>query len=151
MSRDDEMLTVTYQVSARDAGHISQGSYFECEAAVKAEQAACAAALAARKSLHERWQDSIGKAWCKSGDFLIASESDSSRPCIAKVNEDSEWALENWNETGMLMAAAPELLEALLVEHRECSNQYAGGWKKATIDAIKLALPPDVAAEVLGE
>ena len=162
MSEDEnEMVTISYTVTLPEVEGLVDGRRYIGVA--KAELDAARAALAARKSKYERWREDIGTAWCKSGDYLIASENRSSRPCIAKPNKDCAWALANWDKMGNLMAAAPAMLDALIDARRQlillnvvggctCSNPDCDNRDLDIVDdAIKLALPPDVAKEQLCE
>ena len=94
----------------------------------------CKAALDARKSLYERWRERAGLPWINDGQVMDAVKLPTGR---------------------RLMAAAPELLGALLKltaayeKHVIVGTRFHDG--HYTKIAIKLALPADVAKEQLGE
>jgi hypothetical protein len=90
---------------------------------------ACQAALDARKSKLERWRETIS----------IPRE---------MLHCKTSWSANN----AKLMAAAPLLLEALITVMRDTSGEIdPEGWESCAYEAIRAAVPEEVAAEILGE
>jgi hypothetical protein len=95
----------------------------------------CKKALDARQTLYEKWQESRRLPW---------------RQSLTTVYDDSSIKMPDDQIDAMLVAAAPQMLDALLE-----SKKYFDGhrhdypWKDVT-EAIRAALPDDVADEVLG-
>jgi hypothetical protein len=102
------------------------------------EEMECQTALDARKSLYEKWQDSMRFPWRRAEDHGVAVDASGRVPCTER--------------DAQLVAAAPLLLDALLEMRKlwvdECGDEYA---EVHVDDAIRAALPEDVVAEVLGE
>jgi hypothetical protein len=102
--------------------------------------AACRAALEARKTKLERWREAMGFPWELNIYSLILLRADSARDVLGDCTTDE----------ARLMAAAPQLLEALIAEYLDpgnCEQQRVS----LVEGALKAALPEDVADEVLGE
>lgn len=96
---------------------------------------ACRAALAARKTKYERWRDGLADIGYRTNGRIAINE---------------EVLAIQGHGTARLMAAAPELLDALIDEVRACGFSMRQA-EDTTLEAIRKALPADVAAEVLGE
>lgn len=122
-NKKEEMVTI--EVPLEHVKHVAKygdpGSQDRNEVWI----AACKAALDARKSKYERWREELdtdGKFW----DEHLLRERFVVGP-----------------KTARLMAAAPQLLEALINISR------SGRWTLSANEAIKVALPDDVAEEVI--
>ena len=139
---EDENEMVTIKIPVASADHLlDEGCDFD-EKLWAPVRSSVRAALDARKSLYERWLDDWG-SMDRRVECLISN---------------------GWEEgEATTMAAAPDLLPALIDARRQlillnvvggctCSNPDCDNRDLDIIDdAIKLALPPDVAAEVIGE
>ena len=96
---------------------------------------ACHKALEARKSKYERWREMIDNAYNRppisNAPKLVADYYRGSHP-------------------GKLLMAAPQLLDAL-IEARRVYKREAGWGDSSHDNAIRAALPEDVADEVLND
>ena len=103
-------------------------------------------ALDARKSLYERWRGRTGD-FVADNEFVRGPKYGGMRSAIVKRSVAQ--ADDTWPERAQLMAAAPEMAAALVFLS---STEWNWGQRRERIKAvIKLALPPDVAKEQLGE
>lgn len=129
MSDDkQEMVTISYEVTVEKAkAMVSRGSCWNTNA-----QAAARKALDARKSKYERWRERMADMWDRKPQYNSMED-------FLRDNQSHGWE----NDIAQLMAAAPELLEALIEEM--CGR----GIDTETMAAIRKALPEDVADEVL--
>lgn len=120
----DEMLTI--ELTAEDAEFYSSGRQ-------TALSSACRKALDARKGEYERWRENIqsyGEDWHRRGRIRRAIDKHTSRK---------------------LISAAPALLDALITLCQDPDGCAIGQGKWDLADnAIRAALPKEVADEVLG-
>ncbi len=134
MSDDEpEMMTISYEVTVEDAENLRQRIYNT--RAIKAHQLALDKALDARKSRYERWRDRVGTDM-SSGEILALYEHLTQR-CGYQYT------------SAALMAAAPQLLERVIAKAKEniaAERPVLMGDE----EAIRAAVPNDVADEVLG-
>lgn len=129
MTNDDETVMIAVPVIWAEMRAVSGGGDHPVDIA-------CRVALAARKTKYERWREMVVE-----GDI-------SSR--FWTVERMMEGAGSQASYTARLMAAAPQLLDALLVLANVVKQQERlPGYVKAT-RAIRDALPEDVADEELG-
>lgn len=136
---DDKQEMVTIEVPVTWAENVrSKGADAYCMNDKAIVEANVSKALDARKSKYERWRDSRELPWtCASPGVL--NDSTGSRIATGDASD------------AKLLAAAPELLEALIpltVRHL-CFVDYQKAARIAA-KAIRAALPEDVADEVLG-
>lgn len=136
----DKQETVTIEVPVEFARCYARDPWKTTMGANCPVTKACRAALEARKTKLERWRDDIGLPWTNSRDERWTVTGDGRDLIGDDANIDH----------ARLMAAAPQLLEALI----QCAIDYEDGNyfpDDQFNDAIRAALPEDVAAEVLGD
>ena len=143
MSEDEnEMVTISYEVTPDEAEAMAN-SDSDCWP-YKARKAA-RAALDARKSLYDRWRETVFLPWERvpGNAATVTDMRFNVRPGIHSASSHSD-------EMDKLTGAAPEMLQALIDEWND-DREEGRVPQHATELAIKLALPPDVAKEQLGE
>lgn len=143
MSKKEETVTIEWPVSLLDAcehGRVSNN--------ITEIQDILRAARLARKSKYERWREAFHTVPAFWEDDLDGE----TRRSSGFVRKPQLYYSRN---EAKLMAAAPQLLEALIGELRvhRAQGEY-GAWPdylRRTKDAIRAALPKDVAHEVLDD
>lgn len=137
MSDESEMVTIELPVSAATAYAESDAIYGSQHQ--KAVMAACKAALEARKSKYEKWREQLEVPW----ELGVHGEVRDALSSVINNMDNDSCTLDQ----ARLMAAAPQLLEALI--HFIGMPLKGSALDRQVIDAIRAALPEDVASEVL--